>query len=134
MEAEGDNGWILDAHLCSERKDMIVWIVPKEGPVFSYREQWNPLLHVSGLVSDLEILIEWLQQPEIKIKFGILSHLFEYKRLELGFVDKTRVLTVEAKGHGFPSGREAAGCPQGVPAGLAGTVCRRLSRLMAAGW
>tara|TARA_B110000444_G_scaffold223160_1_gene225592 strand:+ start:1576 stop:3975 length:2400 start_codon:yes stop_codon:yes gene_type:complete len=99
MHPEGDNGWILDAHLCSEKKEMLVWIVPKEGPVFSYREQWNPSLHVSGLVSDLEVLIEWLQQPEIKIKFGILNHLFEYKRLELGFVDKTRVLTVEVKGH-----------------------------------
>ena len=98
MDAEGDNGWILDAHLCSERKDMIVWIVPEEGRVFSHREQWNPSLHVSGLVSDLEMLIEWLHQPEIKIKFGILNHLFEYKRLELGFVDQTRVLTVEVKG------------------------------------
>jgi DNA polymerase I len=99
MYAEGDHGWILDAHLCSERKDMIVWIVPEEGPVFSYQEQWNPSLHVSGLVSDLEMLIEWLQQPEIKMKFGILNHLFEHKRLELGLVDQTRVLTVEVKGH-----------------------------------
>ena len=55
MDAEGDRGWILDAHLCSERKDMITWIVPEQGSVFSYREQWNPSLHVSGLVSDLEI-------------------------------------------------------------------------------
>ena len=99
MYAEGDHGWILDAHLCSERKDMIVWIVPEEGPVFSYQEQWNPSLQVSGLVSDLEMLIEWLHQPEIKMKFGILNHLFEHKRLELGLVDQTRVLTVEVKGH-----------------------------------
>ena len=99
MYVEGDHGWILDAHLCSERKDMLVWIVPEEGPVFSYREQWNPSLHVSGSNSDLEVLIEWLHQPEIQIKFGILNHLFEYKRLELGFVDKTRVLTVEVKTH-----------------------------------
>ena len=76
MYAEGDHGWILDAHLCSERKDMIVWIVPEDGHVFSYQEQWNPSLQVSGLVSDLEMLIEWLHQPEIKMKFGILNHLF----------------------------------------------------------
>mgnify|MGYP001163528178 FL=1 len=99
MDAEGDRGWILDAHLCSERKDMITWIVPEQGSVFSYREQWNPSLHVSGLVSDLEMLTEWLVQPEIKIKFGILNHLLEYKRLELGLVDQTRVLTVEVKAH-----------------------------------
>ena len=95
MNLEGDKGWILDAHLCSKRKDMLVWIVPEDGPVFSYRERWNPSLYVSGLVSELEVLVEWLNQPEIKLKFGILSHLFEYKRLELGLVDKTRVLTVE---------------------------------------
>ncbi|MBT5282173.1 MAG: hypothetical protein HOL79_07150, partial [Euryarchaeota archaeon] len=95
MNLEGDKGWILDAHLCSNRKDMLVWIVPEDGPVFSYRERWNPSLHVSGLVSELEVLVEWLNQPEIKLKFGILSHLFEYKRLELGLVDQTRVLTVE---------------------------------------
>ena len=99
MKTEESDGWILDAHLCSERKDMVVWIVPKEGPVFSYRERWNPSLHVSGSLSELEILIEWLHQPEIKIKFGILNHLFEYKRLELGLVDQTRVLTVEVKTH-----------------------------------
>ena len=68
MKTEGSDGWILDAHLCSERKDMVVWIVPEEGPVFSYRERWNPSLHVSGSLSELEILIEWLHHPEIKIK------------------------------------------------------------------
>lgn len=95
MEAEQSKGWILDAHLCSEGKEMVVWIVSEEGPVFSYSEQWNPSLHISGLISELELLIEWLEQPEIKLKFGILNYSFEYKRLELGLVDKTRVLTVE---------------------------------------
>lgn len=97
METEQREGWILDAHLCSKGKEMVVWIVSEEGSVFSYSEQWNPSLHISGLVPELEMLTEWIQQPEIKLKFGILNHLFEYKRLELGLVDKTCVLTVEVE-------------------------------------
>ena len=81
MTDEKSTGWILDAHLCSERKEMLVWIVPEQGPVFSYSDPWSPSLHVSGLNSDLELLVDWLIQPEITLKFGIANHSFEYKRL-----------------------------------------------------
>lgn len=97
MVVEGSSGWILDAHLCSERKEMLVWIVPEQGPVFAHRDPWNPSLHVSGSFSNLELLVDWLIQPEIILEFGIVNHTFEYKRLELGLVDRTRVLTVEVE-------------------------------------
>ena len=97
MSIEDSTGWILDAHLCSERKEMLVWIVPEQGPVFFHSDPWSPSLHVSGLISDLELLVDWLSQPEIVLKFGIINHSFEYKRLKLGLVDRTRVLTVEVE-------------------------------------
>ena len=101
MTDEKSTGWILDTHLCSERKEMLVWIVPEQGPVFSYSDPWSPSLHVSGLNSDLELLVDWLIQPEITLKFGIANHSFEYKRLELGLVDRTRVLTVDVEAQHF---------------------------------
>ena len=97
MGIEGSTGWILDAHLCSERKEMLVWIVPEQGPVFFHSDPWSPSLHVSGSISDLELLVDWLSQPEIVLRFGITNHSFEYKRLKLGLVDRTRVLTVEVE-------------------------------------
>ena len=77
-------GWILDAHLCSAQQEMLVWIVTTTGPVVSYREPWTPVVHVEGDSERLSLLVDWLWQPEVRIRYDLLSYTFERKRTELG--------------------------------------------------
>ena len=87
-------GWILDAHLCSKQQDLLVWIVTEQGPVVSVREPWHPVVHVAGTALDLKNLIDWLWQPELRLRFGIQSYAFETKRTELGSLDVRRMLAL----------------------------------------
>lgn len=87
-------GWILDAHLCSAQQEMLVWIVTTTGPVVSYREPWTPVVHVEGDSERLSILVDWLWQPEVRIRYGLLSYTFERKRTELGSEDVRNVLAI----------------------------------------
>ena len=77
-------GWILDAHLCSTQQEILVWIATEAGPVVEHRETWHPTFHVSGNRKDLQNLIDWLWQPELRLRYGIESYAFEMKRTELG--------------------------------------------------
>lgn len=87
-------GWIFDAHLCSAQQEMIVWIIAENGSVFSFREAWMPTLHVAGESEHLRHLLDWLWQPEVRIKYGIQSYTFEERRTELGSQDWRRMLAL----------------------------------------
>ena len=87
-------GWILDVHLCSAQRELIVWIVTEEGTVISFREPWHPVVHVAGDPSDLRNLADWLWQPELRIRYGLQGYAFEMKRPELGSQDMERMLAL----------------------------------------
>jgi len=87
-------GWVFDAHLCSAQQEMIVWIISEDGSVFSFREGWMPTLHVAGESKHLHHLLDWLWQPEVRMKYGIQSYAFETKRTELGSQDRQRMLAL----------------------------------------
>ena len=87
-------GWILDAHLCSTQQEILVWIATEAGPVVEHRETWHPTFHVSGNRKDLQNLIDWLWQPELRLRYGIESYAFEMKRTELGSFDMQHLLSI----------------------------------------
>ena len=87
-------GWILDAHLCSTQQEILVWIATEAGPVVEHRETWHPTFHVSGNRKDLQNLIDWLWQPELRLRYGIRSYAFEMKRTELGSFDMQHLLSI----------------------------------------
>ena len=87
-------GWILDAHLCSAQQEILVWIATEAGPVVEHRETWHPTFHVSGNRKDLQNLIDWLWQPELRLRYGVESYAFEMKRTELGSFDMQHLLSI----------------------------------------
>ena len=87
-------GWILDAHLCSTQQEILVWIANEAGPVVEHRETWHPTFHVSGNRKDLQNLIDWLWQPELRLRYGIESYAFEMKRTELGSFDMQHLISI----------------------------------------
>jgi DNA polymerase elongation subunit (family B) len=87
-------GWIFDVHLCSKQQDLLVWIVTEQDSVVSVREPWNPVIHVAGCAPDLQNLVEWLWQPELRLRYGLQSYTFESKRTELGSQDERHMLAL----------------------------------------
>ena len=83
-----------DAHLCSTQQEILVWIATEAGPVVEHRETWHPTFHVSGNRKDLQNLIDWLWQPELRLRYGIESYAFEMKRTELGSFDMQHLLSI----------------------------------------
>ena len=87
-------GWILDAHLCSAQLEMVVWVATEQDSVVSFREPWQPVLHVSGRQDHLRNLVDWLWLPEIRLRYGLQAYAFEMKRPELGSHDTERMLSL----------------------------------------
>ena len=89
-----DVGWILDVHLCSAQLEMLVWIVTEQGHVSSFREPWHPVIHVAGRREHLRNLVDWLWQPELRLRYGLQDYTFEMKRTELGSHDTEHLLAI----------------------------------------
>ncbi len=92
--SDESTGWIFDVHLCSEQQEIVVWIANGQCSVFSFREPWCPVVHVSGSFSDLNNLIQWLWQPELLQRYRLHSYAFEKKRTELGSTDEQYLLAL----------------------------------------
>ena len=87
-------GWLLDVHENTSDTGMVAWVVDDNGQAHACSIPWQPVIHVHASHHDLDRLEHWLEQPEIRLRFGLGQLHVIRARLDLETRGQTDVLEV----------------------------------------
>ena len=87
-------GWLLDVHENTSNTGMVAWVVDDGGKAHACSIPWQPVIHVHASHHDLDRLEHWLEQPEIRMRFGVSQLHITRARLDLETRAQTDVLEV----------------------------------------
>ena len=87
-------GWLLDVHANDDNTGMTAWVVDDDGLAHACLIPWRPSIHVHASHADLNRLEHWLEQPEIRQRFGLERPHMMRARLDLEATAPCDVLEV----------------------------------------
>ena len=87
-------GWLLDVHANVSHTGMVAWIVDDGGRAHACSIPWQPVIHIHASHAELDRLEHWLEQPEIRQRFGLARLHMTRARLDLETRGHTDVLEV----------------------------------------
>ncbi|MAF93707.1 hypothetical protein CMO85_03470 [Candidatus Woesearchaeota archaeon] len=87
-------GWLLDVHENETDTEMVAWVVDDEGQAHGCVVPWQPSIHVHASHRSLDRLEHWLNQPELRQRFGIDAVLPVRARLDLEAEGQADVLSI----------------------------------------
>ena len=90
-------GWLLDVHENTSNTGMVAWVVDDDGQAHACSVPWQPVIHVHASHHDIDRLEHWLEQPEIRLRFGLGQLHITRARLDLETRGETDVLEVSLR-------------------------------------
>ncbi len=89
------NGLILDVQAAKNGASMDVWLVDQSQRARKVNIPWSPSLHVHATKQRLMHLWAWLEQPEIRDRFGVGLMRMHRSRLSLDVSEVDEVLEID---------------------------------------
>ena len=92
-------GWLLDVHENETHTEMVAWVVDDQGVAHGCAVPWTPSIHVHASHRSLDRLEHWLNQPELRQRFGIGAMVPTRARLDLEAEGQADVLDITLRSY-----------------------------------